>query len=389
MTHETENTVCESPVQLLLERGLEGLPEGIAMLLNLAMRHEREKVLSAAPYERTEARRGHANGFKDRTLRTRMGELDLRVPQVRGNVSFYPCVLERGQRSERALAAAVAEMYVNGVSTRKVKVVMEQLCGFEVSSAQVSEASRMLDVELTKWRERPIGCVPAIVLDAMYEKVRVDGNVLSCATLIATGILADGRRTVLGVSVSLSEAEVHWRSFLESLKTRGLHGLRLVVSDDHVGLKAAVRAVFGTLPWQRCQVHLQRNAQSYVTKADLRATVAADIRAVFNAPDRAEAQRLLDLTVAKYETTQSKLAAWMAANIPDGFAVFSLPAQCRRRLRTSNMNEMLNRQVRRRTRVATLFPNEAALLRLVSAVLMEISEEWETGKVYLNMNDTP
>lgn len=389
MTHETERSACEAPIQLLLERGLEGLPDGIAMLLNLAMRHEREKVLSAAPYERSETRRGHANGFKDRTLRTRMGELDLRVPQVRGEVSFYPSVLERGQRSERALAAAVAEMYVNGVSTRKVKAVMEQLCGFEVSSAQVSEAARSLDGELGKWRDRPVGCVPALVLDAMYEKVRIDGNVVSCATLIATGVLADGRRTVLGVSVSLSEAEVHWRGFLEGLKARGLHGLRLVVSDDHVGLKAGVRAAFGTIPWQRCQTHLQRNAQGYITKTEFRGPVAADIRAIFNAPDRAEAQRLLEIAVAKYEKTQAKLAAWMDANIPDGLTVFALPAHCRRRLRTSNMNEMLNRQVRRRTRVATLFPNEAALLRLVSAVLMEISEEWETGKVYLNMNDTP
>jgi len=219
--------------------------------------------------------------------------------------------------------------------------------------------------------------------------VRIDGAVVSCAVLIATGIRQDGRRTILGISAKISEAEPHWRAFLQSLKERGIHGVVFIVSDDHEGLKRALQATFPGVPWQRCQTHLQRNAQAYITKADLRAPVAADIRAIFNAPSREEAERLLAAACERYGKTQAKLAAWMEDNLPDGFAVFALPEPLRRRLRTSNMAEMLNRQIRRRTRVVGLFPNEDSLLRLVSAILMEISEDWETDKIYLNMEALP
>lgn len=380
----------EAVLQPVFERGFDGIGEVLSAVLNFAMLIEREKALGAQPYERTAERGGHANGFKPRTLKTRVGELSLRVPQVRGtDEPFSPSMLERGQRHERALALAVAEMYVQGVSTRKVRQVMQELCGLDVSSEQVSRASGLLDAELQKWRNRPIGCVKALVLDALYEKVRMDGSVVSCAVLVATGVLADGRRTVLGVSAAVSEAEIHWRSFLQGLRDRGMSGVAFVVSDDHEGLKAALAAALPGVAWQRCQCHLQRNAQSYVTKHDLKAQVAADIRAIFNAPSLGEAKRLLDAAVEKYSKTQAKLAAWMEENIPEGFAVFRLPEPMRRRLRTSNMAENLNRQVRRRTRVAGLFPSEASLLRLVSAVLSEISEEWETGKIYLSTEGMP
>lgn len=390
MTHEEKGTAMEAVLQPVFERGFDGIGEVLSAVLNFAMLIEREKALGAQPYERTAERGGHANGFKPRTLKTRVGELSLRVPQVRGtDEPFSPSMLERGQRHERALALAVAEMYVQGVSTRKVRQVMQELCGLDVSSEQVSRASGLLDAELQKWRNRPIGCVKALVLDALYEKVRMDGSVVSCAVLVATGVLADGRRTVLGVSAAVSEAEIHWRSFLQGLRDRGMSGVAFVVSDDHEGLKAALAAALPGVAWQRCQCHLQRNAQSYVTKHDLKAQVAADIRAIFNAPSLGEAKRLLDAAVEKYSKTQAKLAAWMEENIPEGFAVFRLPEPMRRRLRTSNMAENLNRQVRRRTRVAGLFPSEASLLRLVSAVLSEISEEWETGKIYLSTEGMP
>lgn len=390
MTHGEKGTAMEAVLQPVFERGFDGIGEVLSAVLNFAMLIEREKALGAQPYERTAERGGHANGFKPRTLKTRVGELSLRVPQARGTETpFYPSLLERGQRHERALALAVAEMYVQGVSTRKVRQALEEMCGLEVSSEQVSRAAALLDAELERWRNRAIGCVRALVLDALYEKVRMDGAVVSCAVLVATGVLADGRRTVLGVSAAVSEAEIHWRAFIQSLKDRGMSGVAFVVSDSHEGLKAALAATLPGVAWQRCQCHLQRNAQAYVTKSDLKGQVAADLRAIFNAPSLGEARRLLDAAAEKYSRTQSKLAAWMEENIPEGLAVFRLPEPMRRRLRTSNMAENLNRQIRRRTRVAGLFPNEASLLRLVSAVLSEISEDWETGKIYLSTEGMP
>jgi len=386
MTHEQEATAVSEAVQLLLNDGLEGLGPAVSVLLNEAMQIERSRALAAEPWERTAERRGYANGYKPRTVKTRMGKLDLQIPQVRGDVDYYPEALERGQRSERALKVAMAEMYVQGVSTRKVTDVLEAMCGTTVSSSEVSRASAALDEELEKWRNRPLGEVPYVVLDARYEKVRQDGAVVSCAVLIASGVDADGHRTVLGVSVALSEAEVHWRQFLRSLKERGLHGLKMVTSDDHHGLKTALRTTFPGVPWQRCQVHLQRNAAAYVPKTDMRGQVAQTIREIFTAPDRDEAQRLLDKAVEKYQKTASKLGAWMAENLPEGFAAFSLPLKLRRRLRSTNMVEWVNKEIRRRTRVAGLFPNEQSLLRLVSAILVEISEDWETGKRYVSLD---
>jgi transposase-like protein len=386
VAHQPDSNVIETVVQLLCESGLSQMAEAVRIMLNEAMRIERCQALEAGPYERNERRRGYANGFKPKTLETRLGAMTVQVPQTRG-VEFYPSALEKGVRSERALKLAVAEMYVQGVSTRKVTEVMQQLCGLEVSSAQVSRATQLLDEELTAWRQRRLGDIPYLVLDARYEKVRHGGSVVSCAVLIAVGINPEGHRMLLGVSVSLSEAEVHWREFLAGLQDRGLHGVKLIVSDDHSGLKAAREARFPGVPWQRCQFHLQQNAGHYVPRVSMRSEVAADLRAIFDAPDRAEADRRLELAVRKYEKTAPKLSAWLVANVPDGLTVFALPPSHRRRLRTSNLIERLNKEVKRRTRVAALFPNEAALLRLVSAVLMEISEEWETEKIYLRMEN--
>lgn len=387
MAHQPDSTVVDTVVQPLCESGLSQVAEVVRIMLNEAMRIERSQVIEAEPYQRTELRRGYANGFKPKTLDTRLGAITVQVPQTRG-VEFYPSALEKGVRSERALKLAVAEMYVQGVSTRKVTEVMQQLCGLEVSSTQVSRAAQLLDEELTAWRQRPIAEMPYLVLDARYEKVRHGGSVVSCAVLIAVGINPQGHRSLLGVSVSLSEAEVHWRAFLASLQDRGLHGVKLIVSDDHAGLKAAREARFAGVAWQRCQFHLQQNAGHYVPRISMRAEVAAQLRAIFDAPDRAEADRRLEMTVRKYEKTAPKLATWLAANVPERLTVFTVPMAHRRRLRTSNLLERLNKEIKRRTRVATLFPNEAALLRLVSAVLMEISEEWETDKIYLRMENS-
>jgi transposase-like protein len=388
--HEAQPTAIEDVLELLSDRGLGAMAEAMQTLLNEVMKLERSAFLRAAPGEHTEARTGYANGFKGKTLRTRVGSLDLRVPQVRPlpggePLGFYPKSLERGLRSERALKLAIAEMYVQGVSTRRVTEITQQLCGLEVTSTDVSRASAELDAQLEAWRERPLGRCSYLVLDARYEKLRHGGAVRDCAVLLAMGVREeDGKRTLLGVSVSLSEAEVHWRAFLESLRKRGLEVTTLITSDDHAGLRAARRAVFPNLPWQRCQFHLQQNAQAYVPNVALRPQVARDLRSVFNASDRAEADERLAKLVAKYRKAAPKLAEWMETNVPEGLTVFAVPEPHRRRLRTTNALERLNRELHRRTRVATLFPNEASLLRLVSAMAAEISEEWETGRIYLN-----
>ena len=384
MAHQNESNRFTELVQVLAEEGFDGMAQAMHILLNGVMKLERSQALGAEPYERSADRRGYANGFKPKTVKTRVGELDLNVPQTRG-VEFYPSSIEKGVRSERALKLAIAEMYVNGVSTRKVARIAEELCGTDISSSQVSRASQLLDEELEAWRQRALGETPYLVVDARYEKVRNGGQVVDCALLTAIGVLPDGRRSVLGTSVSLSEAEVHWRTFFESLLARGMHGVELVVSDDHSGLGAARKAVLPAVPWQRCQFHLQQNAQSYVPKQSIKGEVAQDLRNVFNAPNRQEAERLLKLAADKYRQAAPKLAEWMEANVPEGFAVFGLPAAHRKRLRTSNALERLNKEIARRTRVATLFPNEASLLRLASAVLVEIDEEWKTGKRYLTM----
>jgi len=386
MTYQTDCTLTDELLEQIADQGLEVLPELIRTVINAAMQIERQQFLNVDPYERSPKRRGHANGYKPKTVTTRVGQVSFDVPQVRDS-SFYPQALEKGLRSERALKLALAEMYVQGVSTRRVAAITEKLIGTEVTSAQVSRAVAELDQQLEAWRNRPLGRYKYLWLDARYEKVRIDGVVRDAAVLMAAGLNLDGKREVLGVSTSLSEAEIHWRTFLESLTQRGVAGVELITSDDHAGLGKARIAVFGGVPWQRCQFHLQQNAQAYVPRRVLKSEVAADIRAVFNARHRQEAEELLACAVKKYAETSSDLADWMEENIPEGLTVFSFPEKHRRRLRTTNGLERLNREIRRRTRVAVLFPNTASCLRLVTAIIMEISEDWQTGYIYIRLNN--
>ena len=382
MTYAEDYTIPEEVLEQICEEGFDALPELIRIMINTAMKVEREKHLKAGSYERTPERQGYANGFKPKTMATRVGKITFDIPQVRES-DFYPSSLEKGIRSERALKLALAEMYVQGVSTRKVATITEQMCGFEVSSSQVSKATAELDEQLQAWRERPLGRMIYLYLDAHYEKVRQDGQVRNGALLLAVGVNEDGKREVLGVSVSLGEHEVHWRNFLQSLVARGLSGVELITSDDHPGLGSARQAVFGGVPWQRCQCHLQRNAQAYVPRSSMKADVARDIRSIFNAPDRHEAEALMKKIVAKYSQDASRLADWMEENLPQGLTVFSFPESHRRLIRTTNGLERLNREIRRRACVASLFPNDASYLRLATAVVMEISEDWQTGKRYI------
>lgn len=385
MTYTTDCTLPTDVLDQIAVGGLDALPEAIRLLINAAMLQERQKMLGVGPYERSPERQAHANGFKDKTVQTRMGALTLAVPQVREG-GFFPKSLEKGVRSERALKLAIAEMYVQGVSTRKVAAITEELCGFEVSSTQVSRVAAELDAVLDAWRTRPLGTYAYVYLDARYEKVRQDGQVRDAAVLIASAVDASGKRAVLGVSVALSEQEVHWRTFLEGLVKRGLRGVELLISDAHAGLQAARKAVFGGTPWQRCQFHLQQNAQAYVPRLEMKKEVAAAIRAILTAPSLHDAKRLLGETVERYRGQAPRLARWMEENLPEGLMVYAFPEGHWRRLRTTNGLERLNQEVRRRTRVARLFPNEASCLRLVTAVVMEISEDWETGKAYLTFD---
>jgi putative transposase len=390
MTHQEENPVVDHVMTLLIEHGPAAMASAFATIMNLAMQIERQQALKAESHQRTERRQGYANGFKSKTMRTRVGEVSLRIPQTRGyhddeGRPFYPKSLERGVRSERAMTLAVAEMYVKGVSTRKVTAVVEKLCGLEVTSTQVSRAAAELDEQLSAWRNRPLGEITYLILDARYEKIRHGGAVVPCAVLTAIGVTPDGKRSVLGCSVAMSEAEPHWRKFLESLLARGMRGVKLVVSDDHAGLKAARSATLSGIPWQRCQFHTIRNAMAHAPKASMRADVSQDLRRVFDAGDEPEATRRLKQMIARYQKPAPALAAWLEENVPEALTVLGYPPPHRRKLRTTNGLERLNQEIKRRTRVATLFPNEASLLRLVSAVLSEISDEWETQRNYLTM----
>lgn len=388
MTHHATHYSQPHPaVEVLLEHGFEGLSEALKLLFNEVMKIERSNALQATPFERTEARQGYANGFKPKTVSTRVGDIEFSIPQVRGDVEFYPSCLEKGLKSERALNMAIAEMYIQGVSTRKVDQIIQKLSGAHVSREKVSQLTKELDAELEKWRNRPLGQVEYLVLDARYENVRVDSLVHDCAVLVAYGVLPDGRRSILGVHVSLGEAEIHWRTFLRKLKHRGLYGVKMITSDDHAGLKAALKTEFGGIPWQRCQFHLQQNASGYVPRKEMRKEVASDIRSIFNAPNLEEAERLLGIYTEKYSKRASDLSIWMRKNLPEGFTVFTLPEGHRKKLRTSNMAERQNQELKRRTRVIEIFPNKESLLRITSAILKEQSEAWGAGKVYLTMEE--
>jgi transposase-like protein len=379
-----ESKLLEELLEEIIVNGTEAILPVMQLLLNFAMKQERSQYLKAEPYERSADREGYANGYKPKTLQTRMGSMTVKIPQVRG-MSFYPSSLEKGCRSERALKLAIAEMYVKGVSTRKVAEVTEALCGLDISSTQVSRLSKRMDEELEAFRRRPLGSYA--YLDARYEHVRHGGIVRDVAVLIAIGANPGKARELLGISVSLSEAEVHWREFMEDLRTRGLKGTELIISDDHSGLKAARKAVFTTTPWQRCQFHMQQNAQSYIPKKRLKKVLAAELRSIFNAPSRADALELKRRTLKKYEKIAPDWCKWLDNNIEEGLTFFEFPPSHWRKIRTTNGLERLNREIARRTRVATLFPNVKSCLRLVTAVALEIHDDWCAGRAYLSIPD--
>jgi putative transposase len=383
---QSKSTVLDELLEEIIENGTDAILPVMQTLLNFAMKNERSQFLQAEPYQRVEARRGHANGYKDKTIDTRMGRMTVKIPQVRG-LSFYPKSLEKGCRSERALKLAIAEMYVNGVSTRKVTQITEALCGLDISSSQVSRLSAAMDEELEAFRQRTLSSYAYVYLDARYEKVRHGGNVRDLAVLLAVGANPGKPREVLGVSVSLSEAEVHWRAFLESLSKRGLQGIKLFTSDDHSGLRAARQSVFPSVPWQRCQFHMAQNAQSYIPKVRLKKSLGEVLKSIFNAPQKGDAIELKKRAIAHWQEMAPEWCEWLDDNLEEGLTAFQYPKSHRQRIRTTNGLERLNREIARRTKVAALFPNKESCLRLVTALLEEIHEDWMAGKMYLSIPD--
>ena len=384
---EPKDTTIATIMEHLLEQGPGGMADVFTSLFNLAMRLERERFLGAAHYERTDGRRGYANGFKPKKLDTPAGTLTLDIPKTAGTEPpFYPATLERGRRSSRAVMLAAAEMYVKGVSTRDVEAVLAEFGLDSLSSTQVSRAAKLLDEELEAWRNRPLGVFRHLFLDARYEKQRDGGVVRDAAVLSAIGIDPDGNRSILGVSLASSEAELHWRSFLDGLIARGLRGVIAITSDDHAGLAAARKAVLPGALWQRCQFHLAQNAIHHAPNAAIRKRIGAELRQVWNADTRDNAEQALRNLVAGYRSNAADLAIWLERNVPEGLTVFAFPEHTRRRLRTANpIERAIQQELKRRTVKVRVFPSREALLRLVTAILVEIDEEWAApSRTYLN-----
>ena len=347
---------------------------------------EMEAHLGAGRYERTAGRTGYRNGSKPRTLHTRVGSLELQVPQDRDG-TFSTEVFGRYQRTEQALVLTLMEMDVQGVSTRKVAVVTEQLCGTRFSKSQVSALAGRLDAELTAWRERSLTATtyPYLTVDARYEHVRVDGHVVSQGVLIVAGVRDDGHREILAVEVANTESEATYHELFRRLKRRGLSGVRLVTSDDHAGLRAAVARHFQGASWQRCQVHFARNLLGRVGRKD-RARLADDLRTIFAVSEGAQARATAHSHAERWRGSHPAVAATLEEDLEDCLACSHLPASHRIRVRTTNGLERLNQELKRRTRVVRIFPNRASLLRLVTALAMEQSEEWVSGRRYLDMD---
>jgi putative transposase len=387
MTRTKDNAkawIKKEDLQQLLAEDRDLLQTIVEQTVQQILQAEMEEVLQAGKSERTETRWGYRAGYYSRTLITRVGKVELRVPQDRQG-RFRTEVFERYQRSEKALVAAMLEMYVQGVSTRKVKTIPEELCGHEFSSSTISRIVQQLDTELEKFARRRLEePYPYLVLDARYEKVREDGAVRSQAVLVAIGINWEGRRSVLAVELASRESVSSWKDLLTGLRQRSLHGVEFVVSDDHAGLRRAIQEVLPEAVWQRCYVHFLRNALDYLPrKAD--DDCLQELRWIYDRRDAQEARRDLAAWLTKWESRYPKLCAWVEENIEETLSFYRLPQQHHKNMKSTNMLERLMEEIKRRTLVVRIFPNAAACLRLVRALAVELDETWIEAMQYLNM----
>jgi transposase-like protein len=353
--------------------------------LQTVLEGEMTEFLGAAPGERTDSRNGYRAGYYSRNLVTRIGKLELAVPRDR-NGEFSTALFERYQRSEKALVAALAEMYVQGVSTRKVKAITEELCGHSFSASTISQINKGLDESLARFASRPLEeDYPYLILDARYEKVREDAVIQSQAVLVAIGVNWEGQRQVLAVELANRESRSSWKDFLVRLKGRGLSGVEFVVSDDHAGLKRAIGEVLPEAAWQRCYVHFLRNALDYLPrKAD--DDCLQELRWLYDRRDSQEANRDLAAWIAKWSGKYPKLVDWVETNIGETLTFYRLPRQHHKHMKSTNMLERLNEEIKRRTRVVRIFPNAESCLRLVRALCVETHEAWLEDSRYLNMS---
>lgn len=346
---------------------------------------EMDEALGAGKWERTGSRVGYRSGYYPRTLITRVGKLELRVPQDRHG-RFSTEVFERYQRSEKALVSALAEMYVQGVSTRKVKAITEELCGHEFSASTISRINAGLDEGLERFASRELTDeYPYLILDARYEKVREDGVIRSQAVLIAIGINWDGRRSVLGVELANRESASSWKDLVAGLKARGLKGVEFVVSDDHPGSKRAVAEMLPEAVWQRCYVHFLRNALDHLPrKGD--DDCMRELRWLYERRSVEEARRDLATWLSRWQGRYPKLCDWVEDNIEETLSFYRLPLAHHKHLKSTNMLERINEEIRRRTRVIRIFPNKASCIRLVRALAVEMDENWIEAIRYIDMD---
>ncbi len=357
----------------------------VEAVLNQVLNAQVAEQLQAEPYQRTDERQGYRNGYKSRHLTTRVGQLTLRVPQVRDG-QFSTELFARYQRSEQALILTLMEMVVNGVSTRKVARITEELCGTSFAKSTVSDLCKALDPVVAAWNERDLSGqrYPFVLVDALVLKVWEGGRVRAVSALVATGVNAAGYREILGLQIGDSESERTWMDFFIWLKGRGVSGVDLVVSDAHGGLVTAVGVQFQGATWQRCQTHLSANVADAAPKA-LQDELHRRLRPIFEAPDEQTARTLLAKFIADFGATAPGAVATLERGFEDATAVLALPEPYRKRLRTTNMVERTNEEIRRRERVIRIFPNRGSIIRLVGALLMEQDEQWTTGKRYFDM----
>jgi len=379
-----EITVSDALLSNLLSGGKEGLGELVESVLNQVLEAQAEEQLGAGRYERSEGRTGYRNGYRTRQLYSRVGSLTLRVPQFRDG-SFATEIFQRYQRSEQALVLALMEMVVNGVSTRKVARITEELCGTSFSKSTVSRLCAALDVRVRAWSERPLGRFPFLLIDALYVKVREDERIVTKAALLVSGVNDEGYREVLGLKLGDSESEGFWRDLFEELKDRGLEGVAFVVSDEHKGLVGAIRRCFQGAVWQRCQVHFTRNVLTH-TPSRHKAAMTEGLKRIFRAETAQEAREKAHALMDEMEGKAPRAVACLEDGLEDALAVLALPEKYRRRLKSTNMQERLIQEIRRRERVIRIFPNQASAQRLIGALLAEIHEEWQ-GRRYLDMSD--
>ena len=363
----------------------DSMRELLREVLQEVLEQEMTEAIGAEKGERSPGRLGYRSGYYGRALVTRVGKLELRIPQDRQG-HFSTQIFERYQRSEKALVSALAEMYIQGVSTRKVKAITEELCGHAFSASAISAVNKTLDESLERFAKRPLEeDYPYLVLDARYEKVRQEGVIRSQAVQIAIGIKDEGRRQVLAVELANRESQTSWKDVLLELKSRGLRGVEFVVSDDHAGLKRAIAEVIPEAVWQRCYVHFLRNALDHLPRKAVD-DCRQELRWLYDRRDLSEAQKDMTQWLERWGTRYPKLCEWVEENIGETFSFYRLPLQHHKHLKSTNMLERFNEEIKRRTRVVRIFPNEASCLRLIRALAVETHEGWLEASRYLNMD---